>query len=326
MNYYDILGINKNASDDEIKKAFRKKARECHPDRGGDPEKFKEVNEAYEVLSDPDKKNHYDRYGSIDNYGQPTMDDIFDPFADFFGRGRKKQIQNGQTIQMQIGLTVKEVFEGCTKKFKVKRKLRCNTCNGTGGDYHECPHCKGTGIIMEMQQFGPGSYMQTSKPCPYCNGTGKEFSKKCKDCNGTGFKEITEEISVTFPKGVRNIEHKIFNGKGYESKDKLGKNGDLIIIPVYNFGEDFEFGNNVLYQHIKVPYYDCILGCTKTITLGDDSEETIIIPKGSINGNIIALKHKGINGGTYYVVIHIEYPEPKKEEIELLKNIQKLYK
>lgn len=321
MNYYDILGVKSNATQSEIKNAYKKSVIKNHPDRGGDPAKFKQITEAYEVLKDPDKKQYYDTYGSMKNYRNPSMDDIFwNPFT------YRKHVNPGQTIQIKLGITEKELFLGCTKKLKVKRKVRCYECEGQGGEYHKCTYCNGSGMVTETIQYGPNTIMQSSKPCNHCNGTGKEYTKKCKTCGGSGLLDKEEVISVYFNSGVLQGEYQTLKQKGFESTDKNSPNGDLIVIPYYKFSENYKYDGKDFYQILDIPYYNCILGTTLEITLVDGNKIKIDIPTNTKELDSIKLDYHGIKNGAYYILIHIIFPKPTNKEIELLKKIQNLHK
>ena len=207
---YEILGISKNASDDEIKKAYKKLALKWHPDRQGGKsdkekkeaeEKFKDIGFAYSILSDPEKKQRYDQFGITDDQQSMGTDfdptDLFarfmngfggfsdgDPFADFFGRGKRQQNrgpEKGQSIQMNIQVGIEEILKGVHRDIEYDIFVRCPKCNGTGGEgVQTCPHCHGTGMISEIQR-GPYGIIQNMHPCPYCNGTGETIKNKCSE-------------------------------------------------------------------------------------------------------------------------------------------------
>ena len=210
-DYYEVLGVNKNATDEEIKKAYRKKAIEFHPDKNPGnkeaEEKFKEAAEAYDVLGNPQKKQRYDQFGHAGvggaassggtNFGGGmSMDDIFEHFGDIFGGhfgfgggGRQRRVNKGTNLRVKVKLTLKEISTGVEKKIKVKKYVFCSSCNGSGAadsnSVTTCPTCKGTGTVMRLvnSMFGQ---MQTSTTCPNCNGEGKIITKKCSKCGGEG--------------------------------------------------------------------------------------------------------------------------------------------
>ena len=262
-DYYEVLGVEKTATADEIKKAYRKKAIQYHPDKNpGDKEaeeKFKEAAEAYEVLSNPDKRSRYDQfghagvggaagggYGGFGGQGM-SMDDIFSMFGDIFGGhsgfggfggfggggGQPRQRKfRGADLRVKAKLTLKEIAEGTEKKFKVKKYVPCSHCHGTGAEGNSgtetCPTCHGTGSVTRTQQsiFG---MMQTQSVCPQCNGEGKIIKNKCKECNGEGVVYGEEVVTVKIPAGVAEGMQVTINGKGNAGKHN-GVAGDLLVL------------------------------------------------------------------------------------------------
>jgi molecular chaperone DnaJ len=237
MDYYNILGVEKNATQDEIRKAFRKKAQEHHPDRGGDENKFKEVSEAYEILSDENKRSSYDQFGKGGNpfnggrhqsHGF-NMDDIFEQFGSFFGgrSNRQNRRKKGNDLRLQIKVTLEEIFNGTTKKVKYTRQKPCEPCNGKGGsDTKSCLACSGTGYrtITEHTPFG---VVSQSVGCNNCKGTGQVISNPCKSCKGNGTSAFEEVVEITVPKGVS--EGMVLNMGGYGNHISNGEPGDLHI-------------------------------------------------------------------------------------------------
>lgn len=345
-DYYSILGIDRNASDDQIKSAYKKLALKWHPDRHANEsedkkkeaeEKFKEIAEAYSVLSDPDKKLQYDRFGSID--GMPNIDsgmegfgfgDIFDIFSGRSRRGRgfTETHEDGATIEIRVPLTIEEIYNGGIKTVEYDIEARCGHCQGRGGSGIElCPHCNGSGWITETRRFG-GGISQSSRPCPYCNGTGKIVKEVCKECGGTGTKKQHKKVDITIPKGVANGYQQKINEGGYESKDSKGRNGDAIITFVYNIDNSkYRINGTTLYELINVPYYDVILGCEKEVTLPNKEKIKVKIPKCSKDGTQITVHSKGIGYGNYIAVISVTYPSAitSKEE-DALEKIRKIHK
>lgn len=348
-NLYEILGVNKNASDDEIKKAFRKLSLKYHPDRQGGKsdkekkeaeEKMKEISAAWTVLSDPEKKRQYDMYGTYDenmfNGGFDFSDifahmpDIFGDLGGIFGRNRQRHDyrdpgrQKGQSIKVQIPVSIEEILNGkIDRDIEYPINVRCTKCNGEGGTGKKsCPHCHGTGMITTTQS-SPFGYIQQSHPCPHCKGTGESFEKICSDCNGTGFvrKNVTIHLTTSDIGNGKNI---MFNGKGYESKYKDAPNGDLIIEQVYTFDNSlYAIQGNIIYEKINVPYYDCILGAKFEHKLPNGETVTIDIPKYSTDGNQIKL-NKYFNGMNYICIISVKMPTYiNAKEVELLEQIKK---
>lgn len=358
-DYYKILGIDKSASEDDVKKAYRKAAIKWHPDRWTNKsekerknaeEKFKEAAEANEVLSDPDKRAKYDRYG--ENWEQmgggfgpggfsmdindiirkmhgmgPSFDDFFD---NGFGRGHRGPIP-GQTVQMRYEIGIDEIFNGLSKEIKVNVKGRCKECDGQGGSVEVCSHCGGTGMISNTQYTSFGMMTQQS-PCPYCHGSGKHITKKCTNCNGTGKIDITRNIKLNIKPFVRQGSTLKYTGMGYESNDKNGPNGDLIIQIIYNIDQTkYRIDGNTVYEKIEVPYYDCILGTDIKKTLPNNKEVTVNIKPLSNDGDTVVLNNEGLNGGNYVFVISLQLPKRSitnklsNKEKELLEKIKKLH-
>jgi len=347
-DYYSILGVSRNATEDEIKKQYKKLALKYHPDRhANDPEdkkkeaeeKFKEIAEAYSILSDPDKKLQYDRFGTVD--GMPNMDagmegfgfgDIFDIFS---GRGRRRGSgftevhEDGATIEVRVPLSIEEIYNGGTKEIEYDIEVRCGHCAGKGGSGIEiCPYCNGTGMVTETMRQGPGMIFQSSHPCGHCHGTGKIVKDTCPECHGTGTKKQHKKINITIPRGVQNGDRQKINEGGYESKDPKGRNGDLVITFVYAIDNSkYRINGNTLYELINVPYYDAILGCEKEITLPNKEKIKVKIPKCSKDSAQITVNGKGISYGNYVAVVSITYPNAitSKEE-DLLEKIRKIHK
>lgn len=367
QDYYKILGINKGASDEEIKKAYKKMCLKYHPDRfAGYPEKdkkdaeekFKDVQEAYNVLSDPDKKQFYDNYGTIEGFDQNMMHNgagfpgfdgfpSFEGFSgfgnmfnDFFGNTQNNQANNskraGQSIKTKINVNIDIIMSGGEIKIKVPRKIRCTHCNGIGGENEvTCNHCHGTGMMTTVQQT-PFGIIQNSRPCPHCNATGKVVKNKCTHCNGEGFIIKNEEITINIPSNIENGHIITITGKGHESKTPNMPNGDLIVIAIYNIDENkysIDPSSGDVYEKIDVPYYDCILGTSFDKTLPNKHNVKVDIPEKSKEGTLIKIQNEGLkiskfrNYGSYNLIIHPSI-EPlndiKDTEIELLQKIKKI--
>lgn len=353
-DYYKILGVNKNASEDDIKKAYRKGAVKWHPDKWSDKsesekknaeQKFKELSEANEVLSNPEKRKLYDQFG--DDWDKVNQGGGFDPFSgmsDFFNNGfggfdsffggrqrRQNTPQPGQSIQIPFEIGINEIFNGIKQEFTFTVKGRCTKCHGTGGDSEVCSHCNGTGMITQTQRTAFG-IIQNSHPCPYCHGSGKIIKNKCYDCNGTGLKDIQRKIKIELNKFTPNGYTISYPNMGYESKDPNGKNGDVIVIVQYKYDTSkYAINGNTIYEHINIPYYDCILGTTKKVKLPNNTEEEITIKPYSNEGDQIILSGKGINGNNYIFIIGVEMPKRQllkgisDKEKKLLKEIKQMH-
>jgi molecular chaperone DnaJ len=343
--YYDILGVDKNATKDEIKKAYRKKAIEFHPDKNPDnpeaEEKFKQAAEAYEVLSDDNKKQQYDRFGKGGHSGGPhgfSMNDIFSQFGDIFGGGfggfggnnrAYTRQRKGRDLRVRVELTLNEIITGATKKLKYTRDSECETCNGNGGtDVETCNQCNGEGHVTHVQQTSFG-VVQQSSVCPKCSGEGKQVKNKCGYCHGSGTHKTTETVEVEIPKGATEGTYLKMPQQGHYVKGGIA--GDLHIVigekPDINYVRD---GLN-LYHIESISILDAILGSQKEIVLPDGTKTMYKINPGTEHGTDIPIKGKGIpdvNG--YYpsgnIIIRISIKIPKsitRDErgvIEQLKN------
>ena len=320
-DYYEVLGVSKSASADEIKKAYRKLALQYHPDRNpGDKaseEKFKEAAEAYDVLSNDDKKARYDRFGHQGaaggfggGAGGMNMDDIFSnfgdifggdgsPFASFFGgqRGRNQRGrgQRGSNLRVKVKLDLEEIANGVQKKIKVKKHIVCDTCSGIGAkdssSYQTCNTCNGSGVIRKVTSTFLGQ-MQTTGACPTCEGEGKIITNKCTKCRGEGRVYGEEVVSIDIPAGVSEGIQLSMNGKG-NAGVRGGSAGDLLInIEETPHPELKREDNNVLYKLI-LNFSDVCLGTQVEVpTIGGNAK--IKIPKGTQSGKLFRLQGKGI--------------------------------
>ncbi|MFC4231820.1 molecular chaperone DnaJ [Parasediminibacterium paludis] len=322
-DFYEILGVNKSASADEIKKAYRKTAMQYHPDRNpGDKaaeEKFKEAAEAYEVLSDADKKAKYDRFGHQafgpgmggGRSGAPNMDDIFSQFGDIFGDegfgsffgggggrsrggGGRQRGQRGSNLRIKMKLTFEEIAKGVTKNVKVKKNVICTTCAGSGAkdknSVQTCQTCGGNGQVKRVTNTFLGQ-MQTVTTCPTCNGEGQIVTAKCGSCRGEGRVFGEETISIDIPAGVQEGMQLSMSGKG-NAGERGGMAGDLIIqIEEEAHAELVRDGLNVAYDlHISFP--DAAFGTNVEVPT-IDGRAKIKIPAGTQSGKIFRLKGKG---------------------------------
>jgi molecular chaperone DnaJ len=353
-DYYEILGVNKSASSDEIKKAYRKVAMQFHPDRNpgdkGAEEKFKEAAEAYEVLSDTDKKAQYDRYGHAGVTGNGrgfggggmNMEDIFSQFGDVFGddlfgsffgggRGRTSRSKGirGSNLRIKIKLTYEEIAKGVTKNIKVKKHVVCNTCQGSGakdkGSVQNCASCGGTGQVRRVTNTFIGQ-MQTVTTCPTCNGEGTTITAKCNSCKGEGRVYGEEAISIEIPAGVQEGMQLNLSSKG-NAGERGGTYGDLIILieeePHRELQRD---GMNVAYDlHISFP--DAVFG-TQLEVPTIDGRAKIKVPPGTQSGKIFRLKGKGFPAVNSYQkgdqLIHVNVWTPQHTSAEEKAMLEKL--
>lgn len=354
-DYYKILGVDKNFTEDELKKQYRKMCLKYHPDRQAgksDDEKkkaeenFKDVQEAYECLSDANKRAHYDQYGSMDNYGQGWSGgaDMFSHFSSFFddfdfggfdsffgGGGRHHQQQPrgpepGQSLRIQVGVGIKDILDGGEKTFKYSRNVRCTSCNGTGGTgVDTCPHCHGTGMITEVHRTGFGM-VQNSRPCQYCGATGKIIKNKCKKCNGEGLIKKENTITINIPKGCKNGQTVIVNGGGCESKSAGAPSGDLQVILIHQYDKNkYLVQGKTIYEKIDVPYYDAILGKEMKLTTPNGKKINFTLKQCTQDEDNVY--GDTINGYEYRYIINVTMPSNiNKEERKLLEKIRKEHK
>ena len=351
-DYYEVLGINKGASADEIKKAYKKMARKYHPDLNpGDKsaeEKFKEVNEAYEVLSDPDKKARYDQYGhaGVDpNFGAGgfggggfdgsfDFGDLGDIFGSFFGGGfgggrrtNPNAPQRGESIRMSIAISFEEAAFGCEKEVTVERYETCDTCHGNGcapGTSPEvCPDCHGTGTVQVRRQTPMGVFA-TSSPCPKCGGKGRIIHQPCKDCRGSGLLRKKKTIQASIPAGIDNGQTISIRGQGNAGKNG-GPAGDLLITITVRPHELFRREGTCVLCEAPITFTQAVLGAELEIPT-IDGKVKYTLPEGTQSGTTFRLKGKGIpsiNGrgrGDQYVTVYIETPRNlNKEQKEALK-------
>ena len=346
-DYYEVLGVDKNASANDIKKAYRKLAIQYHPDKNpGDKEaeeKFKEAAEAYGVLSDPDKKARYDQFGfegvsgaGGSGFGGAGMDinDIFSMFGDIFGGrggfggfggfggggGSRPAKFRGSDQRVKVKLTLQEISNGVTKKFKLKKYVPCTHCNGSGaenGAVETCPECKGTGRVIRTQQSFFGM-MQSEVACPHCNGQGKIIKNKCKHCNGEGIVMGEEIVEVNIPAGVYEGMQLSMRGKGNAGKFN-GVPGDLLILVEEEKHPTLVRDENDLIYSLLLDIPTAALGGFAEIPTIDGKAKVTIDP-GTQPGKVLRLRGKGLptlNGygkGDIVVNISVYIPETLSKE------------
>ena len=319
-DYYEVLGVSKSADATEIKKAYRKLALKYHPDKNpGDKEaeeKFKEAAEAYDVLSNEEKKRRYDQFGhaGVGGAGQGgfgggmSMDDIFSQFGDIFGSfggfsgfggfggGRSaRRVNRGTNLRVKVKMNLQEIATGIEKKIKVKKYVACQHCNGTGAkdgkSYSTCSTCKGSGQVTRVQNTILGA-MQTTSTCPTCEGEGKIINEKCTFCNGEGVLMSEEVISINIPAGVGEGMQLSLSGKGNAAR-RGGVNGDLIVlIEEEEHPELVRDGNDLLYN-VFIGYPEAVLG--KTVEIPTiEGKVKVKIEAGTQPGKILRLRGKGL--------------------------------
>lgn len=353
-DYYEVLGVSKTASNDEIKKAYRKKAVLLHPDKQHGKteeekkkaeEEFKEVAEANEILSDPQKRAEYDQFGFAGRNGQGfnvNMDDIMEQmmrmhgFGNPFGGGQQfyqQRIRKGSDIRIQLVLTLEDVFNGVHKTGKYKRNVTCPDCNGRGtknpNDVKECPHCHGTGMYRETMRQG-NMIFQNEMPCPYCNASGKVVSNPCHKCNGEGVITTEETIEIDIPKGVEENMAITFNGMGNMPQGE-GIPGDLMAVIKIKQHENFDRQGSTLYAMHNISVIDCILGSNSTVKSIDGNIYKFKIRQGTMNGEQYRIAGKGLpimntdKRGDLIVIIKQKMPNSlNTEEIELLDKLKEM--
>jgi len=346
-DYYEILGVPRNASQEEIKKAFRKLARKYHPDICKKPEceeKFKEINEAYQVLSDPEKRKLYDMYGHAAfetgggagqqtggewiNIGAEEFENLFRNFfseGSFFerifeaatggrrrrsaGRGYARASQKGEDIYHTVELSLEDAFKGTVLNIPITRRVKCPTCGGRGAvNERECPKCGGAGRIV----YRPSPFMVVEETCPACGGTGV-IAEPCPECEGKGFVYKTEEVKVRIPPGVDTGTKLKVEGKGHEGRFG-GPPGDLYIITKIKPHPVFERKGDNLYVDVNITYPEAVLGGEVEVPTLDGEKIKVQIPAGTKEGDTVRVEGKGMprlrgsGRGDLIVRFHIDVP------------------
>ncbi|MBN4077620.1 molecular chaperone DnaJ [bacterium AH-315-C20] len=340
-DYYDILGIDKAASEKEIKKAYRKIALKYHPDKNpndkGAEEKFKAAAEAYEVLSDQDKRSRYDRFGHQavgagagggGGFGGMNMDDIFDQFGDIFGssfggRSRRggQRVARGSDLRIKIKLNLKEIALGAKKKIKVNKLV-----NAEGVTYNNCKTCNGQGRVMRVTQTMLGA-MQTQSTCHTCQGTGKLIDKRPSGVDAQGLKRQEEVVEINIPAGVEEGMQLKVGGKGNAGPFN-GVPGDLLVVIEEERSKDLQRDGENLHHEAYVSFVDAALGAVIEVPLVDGKAK-IKVEAGTQSGKMLRLRGKGLpslNGyGTGDLLVHINVWTPKKlssQEKEMLEKLR----
>jgi len=344
-DYYAILGVEKNASQDEIKKAYKKLAKKYHPDinkDGGAAEKFKEINEAAAVLGDPKKREQYDRFGTSEYTGQGfdfggfdfsglNFDDIFDNFFSGFGfgGGRRRQ-QRGRNLEYEVEIDLEDAAFGKKEQISFKTYAPCETCEGKGsesGNLEQCTACQGRGRVNRTQRI-PFGIIQTQTACPTCRGEGQQISDPCKACSGTGRETKKVMIDVNIPPGVANGMRLRVAGKG-EAGIRGAAPGDLYLIVYVRPHKVFEREGHDIFIDADVDFVTASLGGQIEVpTL--EGKATLKIPAGTQSETLFSMKDKGIpylnrgRKGAQKVLVHITVPKKlTKKQKELLKEFGK---
>ena len=345
-DYYEILGVSRDASADDLKKAYRKLAIKYHPDKNpGDKaaeEKFKEISEAYDVLSNPDKRQRYDQFGSADGgagggfSGGFNPEDIFntvfgsEDFSDFFGgfRGRGgRQRKSGENLRLNIKATLQEIASGATKKIKLNHYIVCNSCNGTGGSTSKCTNCNGNGIVTKVMKTFLGQ-MATQTTCNHCGGSGVIITNKCSKCNGEGRIAAEDIVEIKIPKGIESNMEFIIRGQGNASR-RGGIMGDLRVSIDEIEDKNFQRDGKDIYTHLDIKFTEAVFGVEKEIQTLDGTLKIKVDP-GTQSGKMIQIRGKGIKDintgatGDLYVCVQIWTPaliELTQREKELLQEL-----
>lgn len=354
-DYYEVLGVSKNATKEEIKKAYRKQALKYHPDKNpGDKkaeEHFKEAAEAYEVLSNDEKKSRYDRYGHAgmgsggNGFGGAgmTMEDIFSSFGDIFGdafggfgafggsrRGSGRRVNKGSNLRVKVKLTLNEIANGAEKKIKVSKYDTCSECGGSGAadsnSISNCSTCHGTGHVTRVTNTMLGQ-MQTTSVCPSCGGDGKVITKKCNSCYGEGIVQKEDIIKISIPAGVGKGMQMTVSGKGNAAR-RGGINGDLLVVIDEEDHPDLIREGNDLIYNLFISFPDAVLGTNVEIPTVDTNVKIKIEP-GTQPGKILRLRGKGlpeVNGyGRGDLLVNVNVWIPKnltREEARLIEKFR----
>lgn len=359
-DYYEVLGVSKSATDDELKKAYRKLAKQYHPDANPDnkeeaEKKFKEINEAYETLSDPQKRKMYDQFGpdgpqgfggggaggyySTGFDGFSDFGDIGDIFSSFFGGGfggRSRKNNNGPVqgadIKSTIDVTFEESFLGVEKEIIITRNETCTTCGGNGAKpgtvIDKCTVCNGTGQVRQIQNTILGQ-MQTSRTCGTCGGTGKIIKQPCDDCKGRGKIRKQAKIKIKIPAGIDDGQTIVLRGEG-EAGSRGGAKGDLyILIRVKKHSIFTRNGNDVLCT-VPITFTQATLGANLEIPMVDGSKETYQIPEGTQTGTKFTIRGKGFktvnasSQGNFVFTVQVQVPKHlSKEQRDILNELAK---
>ena len=359
-NYYEVLGVTKSATQDEIKKAFHKLAHKHHPDKGGDEKKFKEINEAYQVLSDKAKRAQYDQFGRVFEQGQGSggnpfegwswgnganpfgsgegvefdFGDIGDVFEQFFGggrRGSKKDSKRGRDIQVDIEIPLEKTLKDSVETINIAKQIICHRCQGLGGEpqskIKECVSCRGTGQVQQIRKTVFGSFTNLAT-CPECKGEGTIPEKPCNVCRGEGIIKGQETIGINIPAGIDSNQAIKIDEKG-DAGRKGGKSGNLFARIFVKEHPIFERRGDDLYSQAEISFSQAALGDEIEIKSLDGTGILLEVPAGTESGRILRISGKGIphfkgfGRGNLYIELEIRTPKKlTKEQKELLKKLK----
>lgn len=365
-DYYDILGVDKGAGEKELKKAYRKLAMKYHPDRNkGDnnaEKKFKEASEAYEVLSDPQKRQRYDQFGhagmngggfgggGASDFGNADFEDIFSRFSDIFGgdifggggggdpfggrsgrsRRRSGTGQPGSDMKVRVELTLEEIAEGVEKTLKVKRQRKCSSCSGTGAetesDFETCSTCNGMGEVRQVSKTMFGQFVNV-QPCPECRGEGRIVKDKCNDCGGEGRNRAEEKVKMNIPAGVSEGNYITLRRQG-NAGVRGGEPGDLIVLIEEQEHEHFERDGNDIYYDLNLSIPDAVLGTNVEVPTLKGKAKVKVEP-GTQPSKLLRMKNRGIQGlnnsgrGDQFIKVHVYIPKDlSNEELKHIKALR----
>ena len=356
-DYYQVLGIPNEASQDEIKKAYYKLAHKHHPDKGGDEKKFKEINEAYQVLSDKEKRSQYDRFGRTFEgaaepgsdfqwaWGRPETDfedafrtdfgDLGDIVEEIFGFGapkRRKDIKRGKDIEVGIEISLEDVLRGKEKEIFLNKQVACSRCSGSGAEpgtkINECFSCRGTGEVQQVKRTFLGSFTRYTT-CPECGGEGKRPEKPCNVCKGEGRVKDEEKIKIFIPAGVDTNQVIKVEGKG-EAGKRGAKPGDLYVRIFVKSHPVFQRKGDDLYIGLQISFSQAALGDEIETQILDGSKILLKVPEGTESGKVLRISGKGITHfsgygrGNLYVDLVVKTPKRlTKKQKELLEQLKK---
>lgn len=352
-DYYNILGVDKGASKDEIKRAYYKLAHKHHPDKGGDERKFKEINEAYQVLSDENKRRQYDQFGRTFEGDGPGFGDrpfsgfsdfsdfsdwgvgfdLGDIFGNFYNRGKsRRDVRKGEDIRVDVELGLEQVLDKTVKKIVLQKYIVCQRCGGNGAEpgteVEECPTCEGQGTVQEVRRTFLGSIVHTAV-CPQCQGQGQKPKEPCNVCGGEGRIKGKGRVEINIPAGVDHNQMLKIKGKGHAGK-RGGQPGDLYVRVFVRKHPRFERRGDDLYLSEKLPFSMAVLGGKIDIELLGGGGITLKIPKATPPGKIFRISGKGIphfrglGRGDLYVETGVEVPRRlSSKQKELIKKMKR---
>ena len=351
-DYYETLGVSRDADKDEIKRAYRRLARKYHPDvnkEAGAEERFKEINRAYEVLSEPEMRARYDRFGEagVSGAGAAGYQDMGDMggFADIFesffsgfstgtaGATRRRGPTRGDDLRLDFKLEFREAIFGGEKEIRINHLETCKTCEGSGAKPgtrpQTCSTCGGAGQVRRATRTPFGSFTQVSA-CPTCAGTGQVVEDKCDDCGGSGHKQVKKKLKITIPAGVDSGTRLRVSGEG-DAGQRGGPAGDLYVYLFVNEDAEFQRDGINLMSQIRISYLQAILGCQISVPTVDGAED-LSIPAGIQPGTVLTLESKGVprlgnpvSRGDHLITVQVEIPQRvTAEERKLLEDLAKM--